>query len=309
LHCLISFVGIEAIQENRLYRKDIFDKYGITVPKTMDQLLGTAEKLTMDWNADGKVDLYGIGLRGTHFAVTQPAFLYTYGGGFLSKEFKPIMDTPQSIAGMKRYVDLVKNYGPPGSASKVWSDVLEDFRGGLTAMMVDTLGFSVPCEQPEKSKVVGKVSVADIPGLTPEKSGEPGWWSWSVGINAVSKHKKAAWLYLMWTTSKIQSLKFVFKRVVTGRDWVTKQPEYLDLAGGYNYGNFLPCFTKGVKIARRDYLATQIGGVPVPEAVEVLKTTQIEMSSAIAGEKTVEQAMKDAARLVEKTMRKAGYYR
>lgn len=152
MHCLISFVGIEAIQENRLYRKDIFDKYGITVPKTMDQLLGTAEKLTMDWNADGKVDL-------------------------------------------------------------------------------------------------------------------------------------------------------------TGRNWVTRQPEYLDLAGGYNYGNFLPCFTKGMKIARGDYLGTQIGGVPVPEAVEVVKTTHVEMSSAIAGEKTVEQAMKDAARLIEKTMRKAGYYR
>jgi len=180
-------IPLDGVTHVLFYRKDIFDKYGITVPKTMDQLLGTAGKLTMDWNGDGKVDLYGIGLRGTHFAVTQPAFMYTYGGGFLSKEFKPIIDTPQSIAGMKRYVDLVKNYGPPGSASKIWSDVMEDFRGGLTAMTVDTLGFSVPFEQPEKSKVAGKVSLADIPGLTAEKPGEPGWWSWAVGINADSR--------------------------------------------------------------------------------------------------------------------------
>jgi ABC-type glycerol-3-phosphate transport system substrate-binding protein len=61
--------------------------------------------------------------------------------------------------------------------------------------------------------------------------------------------------------------------------------------------------------ARGDYLVTEVGGTPIPEAVEIIKKTQIEVSSAIAGQKTVEQAMNDAQRGVRQTMEKAGYYR
>lgn len=305
----IASIPLDGVTHVMFYRKDIFDKYGITVPETMDELLSVAEKLTLDADGDGKIDLYGISLRGSWLAVAQPAFLYTYGGGFLSNELRPIVSSPQTIAGVKRYVSLAKNYGPLGTAGKVWSDVLEDFRAGLSAMTVDTIAWATQFENPEKSKIVGKVGVAKIPGLTPDQPGEPGWWSWSVGISNYSKHKKAAWLYLMWTTSKIQSLRFALKRGVTGRTWVTQQPEYLNLVGELNFGNWLDCFRYGMGEARGDYLATQVGGRPIPEAPEVIKKFQIEVSAAIAGQKTVEQALRDAKRGVEETMEKAGYYR
>jgi multiple sugar transport system substrate-binding protein len=305
----IASIPLDGVTHVLFYRKDIFDKYGITVPKTMDGLLSVAEKLTLDTNTDGKIDLYGISLRGSWLAVTQPAFLYTYGGGFLDNKFRPLVNNQQTISGAKRYVSLAKNYGPPGTAGKVWSDVLEDFRAGLTAMTVDTIAWATQFENPEKSKIVGKVGVAKIPGLTPQEPGEPGWWSWSVGISNYSKHKKAAWLYLMWTTSKVQSLRFALKRGVTGRTWVTQQPEYLDLVGKLNFGNWLDCFRYGMGAARGDYLVTQIAGKPIPEAPEIIKKLQIEVSAAIAGQKTVEQALSDADRGIEETMEKAGYYR
>ncbi len=305
----VAAIPLDGVTHVLFYRTDVYDKYGITVPETMDELLSAAEKLTLDTNANGKIDMYGIGLRGSWLAITQPAFLYTYGGGFLDSNFEPLISTRESVFGIKRYVDLCKNYAPPGTAGKMWSDVLEDFRGGLTATIVDTIAWATQFENPDKSKIIGKVGVAKIPGLTPDKPGEPGWWSWSVGINEASKHKEAAWLYLMWTTSKIQSLRFALKRGVTGRTWVTQQPEYTNLVGKLNFGNWLNCFSYGMAEARGDYLVTQVGGRAVPEATEVMKKVQIEVSAAIAGQKTVERALSDANRGIKETMKKAGYYR
>jgi len=304
----IAAIPLDGVTHVLFYRKDLLNKYGITVPETMDELLSVAEKLTMDSNADGKIDIYGISLRGSFLAVTQPAFMYTYGGGFLNNQLKPIVTSQETTKGIKRYVSLSKYFAPPGTAGKVWSDVLEDFRAGLTTMTVDTIAWATQFENPEKSKIVGKVGVAKIPGLTPEKPGEPGWWSWAVSISEYSRHKEATWLYLMWTTSKVQSLRFALHRGVTGRNWVMQQPEYKEVVGNLNFGNWLDCFRYGMQYARADYVVTKIGNTPIPEATEIIKKLQIEVSAAIAGQKTVEQALADAEKEIHKTMVDAGYY-
>ena len=126
-------------------------------------------------------------------------------------------------------------------------------------------------------------------------------------MNNDSKHKEATWLYLMWTTSKLQSLRFSLKRGVTGRTWVTKQPDYLDKVGSLNFGKWLEVYLYGMENARPDFLVTQTGGKPIAEATEIMKTVGTEVTAVIAGQKTTDQAATDAQDAVASTLRKAGY--
>jgi len=46
------------------YWKDLFEEYGVEVPKDFEELEAAAEKLTLDTDGDGKIDIYGIVNRG-----------------------------------------------------------------------------------------------------------------------------------------------------------------------------------------------------------------------------------------------------
>lgn len=303
----VAAIPLDGVTHCLFYRKDLLEENGIEVPTTMEELEAAAEALTMDTDNDGEIDVYGIGLRGAYMQITLPSFIYTYGGGYVNDNFDPVINTQNTKRGIEQYVSLLQNYGPPGSAAKNWTDVLEDFRQGNTAMIIDTDAWATQFEDEEKSNVVGKVGIAKIPGLEEGESGEPGWWSWSIAMNADSKVQGATWLYMMWTTSKIQSLRFSLKRGVTSRNWVTEQQEYLDKVGSLNFGNWLPVFLDGMKNARPDYLATQINGKPIPESTEIIKTVGTEVSSIIAGQKSIDEAAEVANNSIKSTLEKAGY--
>jgi ABC-type glycerol-3-phosphate transport system substrate-binding protein len=300
----IGAIPFDAVTHALFYRKDVFDKEGIKVPKTMDELEEVAKRLTKK-----SENFYGISLRGAFLQIMFPAFPYTYGGGYLNDKFEPIINDPKSVAGTEKYVRLVREYAPIGSATKIWSDVLEDFRGGLSAMLIDTFGFTPQFEVKDQSKVVGKVGVADVPGLTADKPGESGYWTWCVVMNALAKEKGPAWLYMQWASSKKTALQFALRRWVTARKWVTEQKEWQNEVKPKNFGQWHDVFLSGIQRARPDYLVTSKGGRPIPEAEEILKTVAIEVSAAIAGQKTAKQGCEDAAKAIRSSMERAGYYR
>ncbi|MCF7943735.1 MAG: sugar ABC transporter substrate-binding protein [Spirochaetia bacterium] len=300
-------IPLDGVTHCLFYRKDILEKYNVPVPTTMKELEKAAKKLTLDTDGDGEIDLYGIGLRGVYNQITLPAFMFTYGGGYIDDSMKSIITSPETKAGIGAYVSLLQNYGPPGSAAKNWPDVLEDFRQGNTAMIVDTIAWANQFEDPEKSKVAGKVGVANIPGMTSEKPGEPGWWSWSLSMNNDSRVKGATWLYMQWATSKLQSLRFSLKRGVTSRNWVTGTDEYLSIAGKLNDGDWLDVYLQGMDSAHPGYLATQINGLPIPESTEITKTVGTEVTSIISGQKSLDQALKTAHDKVDSILVDAGY--
>ena len=54
-----------------LLRNDLLTEAGIEVPKSYDEILAAAKKLTVDTNGDGKIDRYGLGLMGFPDGWTQ----------------------------------------------------------------------------------------------------------------------------------------------------------------------------------------------------------------------------------------------
>jgi multiple sugar transport system substrate-binding protein len=184
------------------YRKDLFEKYGVKVPKTMDELEEAAKKLTLDTNGDGKIDIYGITIRGKAGQTESiwGNFLRNMGGTWLDKKRRPAFNSNAGVKSLRYFGDLIKNYGPPGSQNYGWPEVSAVFMEGKAAMVIDASTNNANITNPEKSKIANKVEAVVVPagpaGSYPTVNG------WTLNMSPYSKHKKAAWLYMQWVTSK-----------------------------------------------------------------------------------------------------------
>lgn len=297
-------VPIDGFPGAFFYRRDLFAKYGVSVPRTMDELLQAVEKITAGLRKDGVQNVWAIGLRGAWYQFMLPAFIYSHGGAYLSGQrpeargnpLTPLIEDPKTMAGMRAYVELMRKHAPPGYANIAWPEMLEDFRAGKLAMTIEPLVFAVQYEDAKKSNIVGKVGVASIPGVG--GAGEPGFWDFGLGISAFSKKQGAAWYWVQWTTAKAQALRLSKVRGITSRKSVTQLVEWKANVESWNNGEWLKVYGD-LGRARPDYHVTTVAGQPLPQAEEVLKSVGIEVQAAIAGQKDLSQAARDAAKAVE----------
>ncbi|MBQ8074322.1 MAG: sugar ABC transporter substrate-binding protein [Clostridia bacterium] len=120
------------------YRPSMFAEAGVSVPTTYEEFLDICAKLTRDTDGDGKTDVYGFGMRGSN-GGQEPwgCFLYAGGGDFEH------MDSEGAIKGMQDYIDLYKNgYAPETAPNDGFSQVIDNFKSGLTAMTIHHIGSS-----------------------------------------------------------------------------------------------------------------------------------------------------------------------
>ena len=120
------------------YRPSMFAEAGVSVPTTYEEFLDICGKLTRDTDGDGKTDVYGFGMRGSN-GGQEPwgCFLYAGGGDFEH------MDSEGAIKGMQDYIDLYKNgYVPETAPNDGFSQVIDNFKSGLTAMTIHHIGSS-----------------------------------------------------------------------------------------------------------------------------------------------------------------------
>lgn len=185
-----------------MYRKDLFEKAGLTPPKTMDELVAAAKRFTEAPN------MYGIamrGLRGNGMNVyTWVTWLRSYGGEFLGKDSTPIFNDARGIEATNNYAELLKNYGPPGVASYSWDDVQTAFTSGKVAMIIDANNFYNRIEDPTKSTISGKIGYAVVP--KGPAGAFPANYALGFAISKVGarteKEKQASAEFLAWATSQ-----------------------------------------------------------------------------------------------------------
>jgi ABC-type sugar transport system, periplasmic component len=147
-----------------MYRKDLFAKAGLTMPEqpTWDFVKTAAAKIT-----DPATETYGICLRGKAGWGENMAFLTTlanaFGGRWFNEQWKPEFDGPEWKAALTFYVDLMKNYGPPGASSNGFNENLALFNSGKCGMWVDATVAASFVSDPKQSKVADQVGFAPGP--------------------------------------------------------------------------------------------------------------------------------------------------
>jgi multiple sugar transport system substrate-binding protein len=181
------------------YNKELFQKKGVEVPKTLDEMAVAAEKLTDP--KDGIFGFVGRGLRNANMAMWSNFYL-NYGGEFLDAKGNILTDGPEAVEATKLYQRLLTKAAPPGVAGFNWMESMASFTQGRSAMWIDADGWAPPLEDPNASRVVGKVGYTIVP------AGPKGQFSSTygdgIGIAAASPNKEAAYLLCQWVASRKQ---------------------------------------------------------------------------------------------------------
>lgn len=295
-----------------MYRKDLADKAGITIAEqpTWEQVKAFAAKAH-----DPKAGVYGMCLRGKPGWGDNMAFLTTLvntnGGQWFDMQWKPQIDTKPWKDAIGFYVDLMKQYGPPGASANSFNENLALFNEGKCAMWVDATIAASFISDPKQSKVADKVAFAQAPvAVTPK--GANWLWSWNLAIPASSTKDAAAQTFIKWATSK-EYINLVAKEhgwgtVPTG----TRKSTYAN-ADFQKVARFAAAEKKAIDSAnpndstlpKSPYVGVQYAAIPEFQAIGVAVGQQ--MSAALAGKVTVDQALKTAQTMAEREMKKAGY--
>jgi multiple sugar transport system substrate-binding protein len=183
----------------------------LPVPQTFDELLATAKAVKTDERS-------GIAMRAQAGGNSCPpalGFVFSYGGDMV-KDGKADFASPEAIAAVDMYGQLLSQAGPVGVGSYEWYQVLDDFLQGRTAMAIDSSNFATDISNPAKSHVAKQAGFATFPHL-PGRTPVPFMSHWQACINSKSKNKRAAFLFLMWATSKPTSLQTAAVGLATTR--------------------------------------------------------------------------------------------
>jgi len=186
------------------WNKELFEKKGVAFPETLEDMAHAAEKLTDP--KDGTFGFVGRGLRNANMALWGNFFL-DYGGEFLDAKGNILTDGPEAIEATKLYQRLLTKPAPPGVAGFNWMESLAAFTQGKAAMWIDGVGWAPPLENPNTSRIVGKIGYAVVP------KGPGGQYSATygdgIGVAQASPKKEAGYLYCQWAVSKIMGARLL----------------------------------------------------------------------------------------------------
>lgn len=122
------------------YRKDIFAAAGLEAPKTWDDMLAAAEKLTTG-------DTYGIALPASlSIATDQVIYTLMAANGarkLIDGENKVTFNTPETVAAYEFYAKLMK-YSPPDSTTYQWGEPQAMFNSAKAAMAIEKGQYLAP---------------------------------------------------------------------------------------------------------------------------------------------------------------------
>ncbi|MGV2129191.1 ABC transporter substrate-binding protein [Agrobacterium vitis] len=295
-----------------MYRKDLFEKAGLKMPEapTWDFIKEAADKIT-----DKSKEVYGICLRGKAGWGENIAFLSamsnSFGARWFDEQWKPQFDQPEWKKTLQFYVDLMKKDGPPGASSNGFNENLALFQTGKCGMWIDATVAASFVTNPKESKVADQVGFALAPDNGLGKRGN--WlWSWNLAIPAGSKKVEAAEKFIAWATSKD------YLKLVAEKDgWANVPPgTRTSLYANADYQKAAP-FAKMTldSINSADPKHPTVKPVPyegvqyvaIPEFQGIGTAVGQQFSAALAGQTTVDQALKTAQTLTEREMKKAGY--
>jgi multiple sugar transport system substrate-binding protein len=124
-----------------IYRKDLAEEQGVARPETWDDLLAAADKLTLDTDGDGTVDVYGITIPGDNLFINimMGELIKANGGRLFDDDNRPLFTSPEMKETLQFWKDLTA-YLPPGWEGHGYRETFANMYGGKAAMMFQGYG-------------------------------------------------------------------------------------------------------------------------------------------------------------------------
>jgi len=254
-------------------------------PKTADEFLEYALKLTRDTDGNGKIDQWGFGTVGAKspgFPLRFGPWLWSFGADYLTPDMKrSALDSPEAKEAFAFFVELYTKYKvvPPGLTAMNPQEVRTQLAQKKVAMILGS-GWTPPIVNKINPDLKAFEVLKAAPAPVKRKQGTAIWLSsWVMSPN--TKHPNEAWELMKFVTSKEIELKwFVDNRVLSSRKDVSGvAPEILNdkfasvIASQLPYGMVEP----------------QIKQWP-----EIMDTFTTSLQEAIVGMKAPEKALAEA---------------
>ncbi len=288
------------LETNQLmYRKDVFQKYNVKVPTSLEELEAAAKTLNGKPMTDDGQPGFGFVARGKRAAATSvfSGYLHAMGAAWLGPNREPVFNSDEGVKAFDIYGRLLRLYGPPGSENNHWYEASSIMGQGKAAMYTEFDSISAFVEDPEKSKVKGKMGYVMFPK---GPNGKPGTMAtvWGLGIPKNSKNPKAGWLFLQWATNRDQVLAITSERAVQGgRDSVWKDAK----AKAKMNPELAEALIQGLRVGNSNWNPPVVAVPEVRDAIGAAIVTSIQGGDVKAA---VNKAAADTKRIMAETEKK-----
>ncbi len=288
-----------------VYRKDLFEQFGLKPPESMKDQEEIARTLTTE--IDGE-QIYGTAFRyarGNYIASDFCHFTGAYADydniflGWFHPDMTPAFNEPAMLRALNDYFYYYENnLVPPGSENFEFPDIMNSFNQGTVATIATENWACAPLVDPETSDFADSIGFYTPPGYLKE-DGTIEWSPYSGGIfpfsiSSDSPNKEAAWEFLKWASSKDIQEDYMAGEGVAYRLSVMEDP---DMQAKYPWIEFLP-----------KVIATGSYRPLIPEFAVIQDIVGLELSRALLGEISKEDALKTINEKVTEVLDKAGYY-
>jgi len=230
------------------YREDLISK----PPETWDELFEVAKQFSQTTNPDSptKYAITGDYVTGEVLPQTWLNIGWSMGGDIIDKSGRVVINNEGAIEAGRYFEKLAKIGAVPPNLTQVgWDEMTRQYLDGRAAMIVPGWN-AVYGSLKGKGKPLG---MALIPG-TRQVDGSilrtPYCHTWNLAINASSAHKKAAWQFLKFATSK-EGLAYYAKvcvgpaapprsSVMSDLEVLSVRPDYPLLLETYKFARYFP---------------------------------------------------------------------
>jgi len=264
-----------------IVRQDVFDERGMAVPETLEDYVATAEALTED-------GFYGVAMqpqRGYKIMEEWKNWLYAAGGSLFDAAGNVAIDSPEARRALELYIETYNAAAPQDSLNWGFDEALRAVASGRAATML-SYNWMLPTLNAEggvAGDLAGNFRLHEVPG----GKAVLGAWHWSIAAN--SEQQDAAWTFISWLTGKeIDRQRVIAGGAPTRRSVVSDEEVWEQGFGEDYYTTVLAILEDAAPLAT---------GTAAEEIIEIVGT---ELSAAVAGQKSVEEALEDAARGVER---------
>ncbi|WP_368496985.1 ABC transporter substrate-binding protein [Herbiconiux sp. A18JL235] len=265
-----------------LYNTADYEAAGLQVPTTLDELVSDVTTLKT-------ADRAGIAMqpqRGYKIFEEWANWLFAAGGSIYDDEGNITLDTPEAKAALEAYIDAYQNAAPANSLNWAFDEAFRSVSSGEAASMI-SYNWNLPAlNDPAGASgdLAGQFKLAPMPGGKQVL----GAWSWAIPSN--SGAPDAAWAFASWITSKAVDVERVSAGGAAIRESTLEDPAVLDDGFGADY-------YEAVKQILSDAapLSQGAGGE------EMIQAVGTELNEAVAGTKSVDDALRDAQSAAEKT--------
>lgn len=298
-------------QHNLFYNKAAFERlenrqafeaaygYELAPPSTWEQYHDVAEFMAShDWNGDGTTK-YGVAeawQQGGYSTWWWTNKFASYGGIWFDEEMTPLIDSAAGVRALQDSVDLVP-FTPPGALNYGYPELEAALLKQQVPMVIQWSSTGKAAQDPEVSDIAGNVGVSVVPGaelpggtITHRPALPTGW---AAGIPTTSKKAAAAAYLLQWISAPERSLDLALDPATAIDPWRTSS--FVDTAAWEAAFPADPAYGAEFIAVQQETVQNGMPDLQIPGSNEYLVALSTEINNALAGNKTAEQALSDAA--------------